>query len=359
MTATSQHYAHFHIALVDDEPRNLDLLNEVLATQGFINRVSFSKATQLIRYLQQHEVDLILLDFNMPIIDGLGVLQWIKQHFNQPDTPLMPSVIMLTAQADRENRINALKQGAQDYITKPFDIEELIHRMVIQLEKCHLTKQLLKQNNNLEEQVQQRTQDLQAAYLEVVARLGKAAEYRDNETSNHVKRVSLFSEILAKKAGLSDEQAQLIRLASPMHDVGKIGISDHILLKPGKLTTEEYAQMQKHVEIGCEILAGANSPLLTLAHEIALTHHEKYDGSGYPNGLKGENIPLCGRIVAITDVFDALTSERPYKTAWAIDQALDLLTSEKGKHFDPRLVDLFLDAMPEVTAIIREYQDHF
>ncbi|MGE4503206.1 MAG: HD domain-containing phosphohydrolase [Thiomicrospira sp.] len=359
MTAISQHFAHFHIALVDDEPRNLDLLNEVLTEQGFMNRVSFTKATHLIGYLQQHEVDLILLDLNMPTIDGLGVLQWIKRHFSQPETPLMPNVIMLTAQADRAHRINALKQGAQDYITKPFDIEELVHRIVIQLEKRHLTKQLLQQNNNLEEQVQQRTQDLQAAYLEVVARLGKAAEYRDNETSNHVKRVSLFSEILAKKAGLSDEQAHLIRLASPMHDVGKIGISDHILLKPGKLTQEEYAQMQKHVEIGCEILAGANSPLLTLAHEIALTHHEKYDGSGYPNGLKGENIPLSGRIVAITDVFDALTSERPYKTAWAIDQALDLLTSEKGKHFDPNLVDLFLDAMPEVTAIIREYQDRF
>lgn len=359
MNLSPHDYSHFHIALVDDEQSNLDLLDEVLSQQGFVNRISFNKPTKLIQYLQSHEVDLILLDLNMPILDGIGVLQWVKHHYADQAAYLMPNIIMLTAQADRTHRLNALKLGAQDYITKPFDIEELTHRLLIQLEKRQLTKQLLSQNNNLEEQVQQRTQALQAAYLEVVARLSKAAEYRDNETSNHVKRVSLFSEILAKKAGLSEEQAQLIRLATPMHDVGKIGISDQILLKPGKLTADEYAQMQKHVEIGCEILSGADSPLLTLAHEIALTHHEKYDGTGYPHGLKGEAIPLSGRIVAITDVFDALTSERPYKTAWAIDQALDLLTSEKGKHFDPQLVDLFLEAMPEITLIIRAYQDQF
>ena len=346
------------ILLVDDESSNLELLMRVLSAEGFTQLKTFEKPTRLISYLQQNQADLILLDLNMPTMDGLGVLQWIQSHY-AANEQLEPSVIMLTAQADREYRIKALEKGAQDYVTKPFDTEELIHRIKIQLEKRLLTKQLMYQKNHLEEQVEKRTQELQQAYLEVVARLGKAAEYRDNETSNHVKRVSLFSEILAKRAGLSEDQARLIRLATPMHDVGKIGISDQILLKPGKLTNEEYEVMKTHVDIGSEILAGTHSELLTLAHEIALTHHEKFDGTGYPNGLKGQEIPLSGRIVAITDVFDALTSDRPYKTAWAIDQALDHLTSEKGHHFDPELVDHFLDAMPEIVQIIQRYQDKF
>ena len=346
------------IALMDDEPNNLDLLEHVLSAHHFTNLIRFEKPTRLISYLETNPVDLLLLDLNMPTLDGVAVLQWIREYF-QTNNMLAPEVIMLTAQSNRNNRIKALECGAQDYITKPFDIEELLHRIHIQLEKRLLTKQLMFQKAHLEDQVEQRTQQLQDAYLEVVARLGKAAEYRDNETSNHVKRVSLFSEILALKAGLSKEQARLIRLATPMHDVGKIGISDDILLKPGKLTAEEYDVMKTHVEIGCEILAGAQSELLNLAHEIALTHHEKFDGSGYPKGLSGDQIPLSGRIVAITDVFDALTSNRPYKTAWAIDQALDLLTAEKGRHFDPELVDLFLAALPEIIEIIKQYQDQF
>ncbi len=197
------------------------------------------------------------------------------------------------------------------------------------------------------------------AYLHVITRLTSAADQRDHQTANHVKRVSAFSEILAKKAGLPDEQARLIGLATPMYDVGKIGIADEILLKPGKLSAEEFETMKKHVQIGGDILAGSGSKLLELAREIALTHHEKYDGTGYPKGLKGDEIPLAGRIVAITDVFDALTSNRPYKTAWAIDQALNLLTAEKGQHFDPNLVELFLQAMPEMIEVIQRYQDKF
>lgn len=213
--------------------------------------------------------------------------------------------------------------------------------------------------STLSQSAQELNTELSDAYLHVIARMTSAADKRDHETANHVKRVSLFSEILAKKAGLSEQEARLIALATPMYDVGKIGIADEILLKPGKLTAEEFETMKQHVQIGGDILAGSGSKLLELAREIALTHHEKYDGSGYPNGLKGENIPLCGRIVAITDVFDALTSNRPYKTAWAIDQALNLLTAEKGQHFDPKLVDLFLQAMPEIIEVIQRYQDKF
>lgn len=354
----SQDLKNQHILLVDDEPTNTELLERVLQAEGFQNLVRFEKPTRLFGYLQQHDVDLILLDLNMPVIDGLGVLEWIEAHYST-SPQLEPAVIMLTAQSDREYRIKALQKGAQDYVTKPFDAEELIHRIKIQLEKRLLTKQLIYQNTHLEVLVDQRTEELQQSYLEVVSRLGKAAEYRDNETSNHVKRVSLFSEVLAKRAGFTDEQAELILLATPMHDVGKIGIADNILLKPGKLTKQEYIVMKTHVDIGGEILAGAKSELLILAYEIAMTHHEKFDGTGYPNGLKGEEIPLPGRIVAITDVFDALTSDRPYKDAWPIERALDLLIAEKNKHFDPKLVDHFIDAMPDISNIIERYHDRF
>lgn len=193
----------------------------------------------------------------------------------------------------------------------------------------------------------------------MIERLGKAAEFRDNETSNHVNRVSLYAEILATNYGLSKEKARLIRLASTMHDVGKVGISDLILLKPGKLTDEEFTTMQGHVNIGASILEGATTELLVMAHEIALNHHEKFNGTGYPNKVSGEEIPLSGRIVAIADVFDALTSNRPYKDAWPAEKAFQLLEDEKGKHFDPQLVDLFIEAKSEVLTVLNRYQDHF
>ena len=191
----------------------------------------------------------------------------------------------------------------------------------------------------------------------MIYRLGRAAEYRDNETGNHVKRVSLIAELIAQDLGQDQEFCRLIKIASPMHDIGKIGVSDTILLKPGKLSEEEFVLMKDHVKIGAEILSESDSPILKMAYEIALTHHEKFNGRGYPHGLKGEEIPLSGRIVALADVFDALTSERPYKKAWSIKAALELIRNESGEHFDPQVVDAFLRVFSEVETVSKQFVD--
>jgi len=216
---------------------------------------------------------------------------------------------------------------------------------------------LRSQNKTLEKRVQERTQELFQTQLEIIKRLGLAAEYRDNETGLHIVRMSQISALLAKAAGLDDVEAEMVLNASPMHDIGKIGIPDHILLKPGKLNSEEWVTMQTHTTIGARILSGHHSSLLEMACEIALTHHEKWDGSGYPKGLKGNDIPLTGRIVALADVFDALTSERPYKHAWTARDAVTLIKEDSGKHFDPRLVEQFLSLLPEIVAIKEKYAE--
>ncbi len=212
--------------------------------------------------------------------------------------------------------------------------------------------------NYMIEMLKERNRQLEKTRQEIIQRLGRAAEYRDNETGMHVVRMSHFSEALAKKANLSKEQCDLILQASPMHDVGKIGIPDKVLLKPGKLEGEEWTKMQSHVEVGAAILSGSDSELMQLAEEIAATHHEKYDGTGYPNGLKGEEISIEGRIVPICDVFDALTSVRPYKKAWTVEDAIDLIKEEKGKHFDPDLVDKFVSILPEILEIKERYSEN-
>jgi response regulator RpfG family c-di-GMP phosphodiesterase len=212
--------------------------------------------------------------------------------------------------------------------------------------------------NHMIELLKERNRQLEKTRQEIIQRLGRAAEYRDNETGMHVVRMSHFSEALAKKANLSKEQCDLILQASPMHDVGKIGIPDNVLLKPGKLEGEEWTKMQTHVEVGASILSGSDSKLMQLAEEIAATHHEKYDGTGYPNGLKGEEISIEGRIVPICDVFDALTSVRPYKKAWTVEDAIELIKKEKGKHFDPDLVDNFVSILPEILEIRERYSEN-
>ena len=343
------------ILTLDDQVLNTELVDSILSINGFTNYRSINDPLELQDALQT-PVDLLLLDLNMPVMDGFSVLDMLDAQYSKVDKPV---VIMLTAQGDKASRIKSFEAGASDYVTKPFDQVELIKRIEIQLEKRALTKQLIEQNNNLEALVQQRTADIRDAYQEILARLGRAAEYRDNETGNHIKRVSYFAEIMALDLGLGSSYADLLRVATPMHDVGKIGISDTIMLKPGKLTFEEFEIMKTHVDIGAEILGGHPSEFLQLAHDIALTHHEKFNGKGYPNGTKGKDIPICGRIVAIADVFDALTSERPYKKAWPVQEAVDLIKSESGEHFDPELVTCFLRVLPEMLVIKEKFADVF
>jgi len=269
----------------------------------------------------------------------------------------LPPILVLTAEHIQSCRQSALDNGARDYVTKPFDAEELLSRVRNLLEVQTAHNYMHSQNEILEQKVRKRTQVIHDTRLQVVRHLGRAAEYRDNETGLHIIRMSEISVVLAKAAGLDSEQCDLLLSAAPMHDIGKIGIPDHILLKPGKLEPDEWAIMQTHVQIGTDILSGDDSELMTMAHDIALTHHEKWNGTGYPNGLAGEAIPLLGRITALADVFDALTSERPYKKNWPIAKVIDLIKAESGEHFDPMLVTLFFEKLADIIKIKDKYPE--
>jgi putative two-component system response regulator len=290
----------------------------------------------------------------MPELDGFETCKRLKASDKTKGIP----VIFLTAKTDTEAVIRGFELGAIDYVTKPFNSAELLSRV-----NTHLELHLLR--TKLEERVEQRTAELRQALQEITAaerrtyeahqdtiqRLGVAAEYKDDETAAHIQRMSLYATLLADRLDLSPDEVELVRVASPMHDVGKIGIPESILLKPGKLNADEWETMRQHPILGAEILRGSPSELLKAGEVIARTHHEKWDGSGYPNGLAGADIPLWGRICALADVFDALTSKRPYKEAFSNEKALAIIKAERGKHFDSRLVDVFLENFDEVVVI--------
>ena len=314
------------ILAVDDEASNLQLLRQILQDHY---RLLFAKdGARALELARQEQPDLVLLDVMMPGMSGYEVCAALKAH---PATASVP-VIFVTALTETADEVEGFEAGAVDYITKPVSPPIVRARV-----RTHLSLV--------------RMEELRATRLEIVQRLGLAAEYKDNETGLHVIRMSHFSRILGIAAGLSEVEADDLLHAAPMHDVGKIGIPDRILQKPGPLDPDEWKIMQSHVTIGAEIIGEHDGGMLALAAQIALTHHEKYDGSGYPHGLRGEDIPLVGRIVAIADVFDALTSKRPYKRAWTEQEALDFLREQKGRHFDPALVDLFIEQMPAVRAV--------
>jgi putative two-component system response regulator len=266
-------------------------------------------------------------------------------------------VIVLTAETSLETRNEALAAGAKDFLTKPFDQIEALQRIHNLLQVRVLHKRTLEQNAELELKVKERTKELEDSQLDLIRRLGLAAEYKDNETANHVIRMSLYSQMLAKAIGLTEAESNMLLHAAPMHDIGKIGIPDSVLLKPGKLDPEEWAVMQTHVEIGSELLAGSDVPLMHMAKKIAATHHERWNGKGYPAGLSGDAIPIEGRICAICDVYDALTSERPYKKAWSVEKAVDYIKSESGEHFDPELVEKFELILDDILRCQEYYAD--
>ncbi len=314
------------LLLVDDEPINLQVLRQVLQDDY---RLFFAKdGDKALELAVRERPDLLLLDVMMPGMTGYEVCTRLKQS----ETTAAIPVIFVTALADVDDEARGFEVGAVDYITKPISPPIVRARV-----RTHLSLV--------------RVDELKQTRLQIVQRLGLAAEYKDNETGLHVIRMSHYSRVLALAAGFSELAADDLLNAAPMHDVGKIGIPDAILQKNGKLDTEEWQVMRQHAQIGADIIGEHDSGLLQMARSIALTHHEKWDGSGYPNGLKGEEIPLTGRIVAIADVFDALTSVRPYKPAWSVEETLELLRRESGKHFDPQLVELFLACMPEILAI--------
>ena len=341
------------ILIVDDEPANLKLLDKMLGAQGYTNLVLVQDPRLVLERYREQRPDLIMLDINMPHLDGFAVLAQLREL----NDPLLPPIVVLTAQHGREYLLRALNDGARDFIGKPFDRPELLAR-VRNLLDAHMAHRMVHdQKNVLDELVHQRTEELRQTRLQVVQRLGRAAENRDNETGFHILRMSQISALLARKLGWSDQECELMLHASPMHDIGKIGIPDNILLKPGKLDPAEWQIMKTHAAIGAELLDGDDSDLLKLARTIALTHHEKWDGSGYPHGLAGEEIPLAGRIVAVADVFDALTSSRPYKKGWPLEEAVGYIRDNAGTHFDPAVVAQFEVALSDIYAIRDRYHE--
>jgi putative two-component system response regulator len=338
------------ILLVDDEPVNLKLLSKMLTSKGYSNLVPIVDSRKVLDSYKAEPVDLILLDLNMPHLNGYEVLNQLKAL----NDPMLPPIIVLTAQQGQDYRLRALTEGARDFLSKPFDEIELQARVRNLLDAHRAHRMAYDQKSVLEEMVTARTLELHDTRLEIVRKLGRAAEYRDNETGFHVLRMSKVSALLAHSLGWGDAKCELMLNASPMHDVGKIGVPDAVLLKPGKLDEVEWAVMKQHPVIGAELLSGEDD-LLSLAREIALCHHEKWDGSGYPRGLAGPAIPQSARIVAVADVFDALVSTRPYKIPWSEEKAVDYLQEHSGRHFDPEVVEHFLRILPEVRAIRSAY----
>lgn len=341
------------IFIIDDEPANLKLLDKMLTSQNYQQLVLIQDPREVIGRYQDVRPDLILLDINMPHLDGFDVMTQLKAL----NDPLLPPIIILTAQDGHDYLLKALALGARDFIGKPFDRAELLMRVRNLLDAQLAHRMLHDQKKVLEEMVHARTEDLNQTRLQVVRRLGRAAEYRDNETGLHIIRMSKYAELLARSLGWSEADCELMLHASPMHDVGKIGIPDSILLKPGKLDADEMDIIKTHTSIGADILKDGNSALMHLACEIAISHHEKWDGSGYPNALAGTAIPQSGRIVAVADVFDALTASRPYKKAWTVEAAANLIRESSGSHFDPEVVEHFEKCFLAIIEIRNNYMD--
>jgi len=335
------------ILIIDDNPLNIRILVESLKNEfQIIIAINGEKGIELAT--SSDPPDLILLDIMMPGIDGYEVCRRLKKHHITEKIP----IIFLTALAREENEYKGLSLGAVDYITKPINKEIVKARIYTHVE-------LKTYREKLEFLVKEQTREILEGKMDIVFRLARAAEYRDNETGMHITRMSHYCAILGKAYGMSDEECDMLFHASSMHDVGKIGIPDRILLKPGRLEPEEFSIMKTHTTIGGELLhTEGSSDLLYMAKTIALTHHEKWDGSGYPNGITGNDIPIHGRIAAICDVFDALTSERPYKKAWPIEKAIEEIKSQSGIHFDPELVDLFMNHLSLILDTKNQFSDH-
>lgn len=346
------------ILVVDDEPHNIMLLEGILVKLGH-DVIGAENAVVALEKLDR-SFDLVLSDVMMPVMDGFEFVNKIRENSETHDIP----VIMVTTLSRKDDRLKAVEIGVNDFITKPIDIVELRVRIESMLRQKALQDEIKSFQVDLHEMVESRTLELRKAlsklddaHMETIHHLCAAAEYKDEETATHLIRMAEYSRILAEKSGLDKKTVSLIHTSSPMHDIGKIGIPDSILLKPGKLTAEEWDVMKSHAFIGGKILSMGTSDYINMGAIIALSHHEKWDGSGYPSGLSGEDIPLPGRICAIADVFDALTSKRPYKEAFSVEKSLDIMKAGRGPHFEPRLMDVFFENIDEILSIKESYAD--
>ncbi|HXM82931.1 MAG TPA: HD domain-containing phosphohydrolase [Burkholderiales bacterium] len=342
------------VMVVDDQSTGRAILEQVV--RSIDERVAvegFARPVDAVVWATRHVSDLVLVDYMMPDMDGI---EFVKRLRALPGYEHVP-IVMVTVHDDRKVRYAALDAGITDFLTKPVDARECLARCrnLLMLRRQQLA--LEDRRRLLEHMVEDATKEVREREKETLLRLARAGEFRDEQTGYHLIRMSRYSRLIAGALGLERDEADTIELAAPLHDIGKIGIPDHILLKQGKLDDAEWQVMRRHPVIGHEILKGSASKYVRMGALVALGHHEKYDGSGYPNGLVGDHIPLCARIVAVADVYDALTSVRPYKSAWPGERAFEYITSQAGRHFDPRMVDAFLGMKSEVGQIQREWQD--
>jgi two-component system, response regulator RpfG len=342
------------VMVVDDQSTGRAILEQVI--RSLDERVAvegFARPIDAVVWATRHVSDLVLVDYMMPEMDGI---EFVKRLRALPGYEHVP-IVMVTVHDDRKVRYAALDAGITDFLTKPVDARECLARCrnLLTLRRQQLA--LEDRKRLLEHMVEDATREVREREKETLLRLARAGEFRDGETGNHLIRMSRYSRLIADRIGLDLDEAETVELAAPLHDIGKIGIPDHILLKPAKLDESEWQIMRRHPVMGHEILKGSGSKYVRMGALIALGHHEKYDGSGYPNGLVGEHIPLCARIIAIADVYDALTSVRPYKAAWTSSQAFDYFKQQSGKHFDPRLLEIFISLKDPVQAIQQDWQD--
>jgi putative two-component system response regulator len=347
------------ILIVDDQPQNIELLEAYLVPLGY-EIVTATNGEEALKKLSGNQIDLILLDVMMPGIDGFEVTRRVRQG---KTNRLLP-IILVTALQETEDRVKGIEAGCDDFLSKPIDKTELLARVRSLLKVKAYNDLLSNYREELEVEVGRRTEELKhalemikSASLETIYRLSIASEYKDVDTGAHIKRVSLYCAVVARRMGLDDKTIETILYAAPMHDLGKIGIPDHILLKPAMLDAAEWEIMKTHSVIGAKILRGSDAQFIRLGEIIARSHHEKWDGSGYPDGLKGKNIPISGRITAIADVFDALTSKRPYKEPFSVEDSLVIIRAGRGNHFDPDVVDAFFAIKDKILAIKKEYVD--
>ena len=326
------------ILIVDDDDASLRALGKLLRRSGYTSLALTSDSRTVSDLFDQFNPDLVWLDLHMPYMDGFDVMDMMWPKIRADD--YVP-ILVLTADQDPRSRARALSAGAKDFLGKPFEIDEVLLRIKNLIETRFLYQRLQHHNEDLERKVQRRGGGVGGTQAGILGRRARACEERDDVTGHHAERVGLLAALVAREIGLSEEVVRLMRFAAPLHDIGKIGIPDAILMKAGKLTPAEFEVMKSHTHIGARMLSGGRFPLLEIAREIALTHHERWDGNGYA-GVKGESIPLVGRIVAVADVFDTLTHERPYKRASTLAQAVRIIEEERGAHFDPVVVDAFL-----------------
>jgi len=341
------------VLIIDDSDINLTLIKALVLKLGECDPVLFDNPLKALDWCRSNVPDLVIVDYMMPDIDGLKFISAFRALHGRNEIP----VLMVTANDQKDVRYDALLGGANDFLTKPIDRIEFSARARNMLSLRQGQKFLAGRAEHLAELVEERTKEIRGRERELIFRISRAAEFRDPETGAHIQRMAHYSQVIAAGYGLDVPTQRLILEAAPMHDVGKIGIPDYILLKPGKLTPEEFEVMKGHARLGYELLKDSASEVIQAGAQVAISHHEKYDGSGYPNGLSAHKIPIFGRIVAVADVFDALTSERPYKKAWPLDEACKFLEEGRGKHFDPLCVEAFLAGWEQILDIRQRFRD--